>query len=250
MSEIDLTRARSFGSVAQDYDRWRPGYPTAAVDWMLPTGTRHVADLGAGTGKLTGELLARGLVVDAVEPDPQMLAVLREQHPLARTHLARSDDLPLGTGSLDAVTAAQAWHWMPPYESTVEVRRVLRPDGVLALVWNVLDPQQGWEFDLHGLDPLTWRADDADDLESLPFLPHEVETASFPWTWAVTADEWIANLATHSSISTMGVEPRQELLAERRAIMANHLEEVGQSEALVHYRAVCVRWHPSADTQR
>ncbi|MEO5745512.1 MAG: class I SAM-dependent methyltransferase [Terracoccus sp.] len=251
MSEIDLTRALSFGRLSQEYDRWRPGYPPEAVDWLLPPRARKVADVGAGTGKLTGDLLARGLVVDAVEPDPGMLAVLRTRHPLARTHLARADALPLESASVDAVLVAQAWHWMPAYESTVEVRRVLRPGGVLGLVWNVVDPRARWEFDLHGFDAATWRREGSiNRLAALPFPAHEVETTAFAWTWAGTAQEWLANLATHSVISTMATQERLELLAEKRAILANHLEAADQPEAQVRHRAVCVRWRPSPDAVR
>lgn len=249
MSEIDLSRAGSFGALAERYDRWRPGYPAAAVDWLLPPGAHEVADVGAGTGKLTGDLLARGLVVDAIEPDPAMLAVLRERHPLARAHHARSVALPLAAASVDAVLVAQAWHWMPPSETTVEVRRVLRPGGWLGLVWNVPDPRQQWEFPLHDLDPSSWvREDAATGAARMPFPQHEVESAAFAWTWAVSADAWLENVATQSSVSTLDEADRLELLAEKRAIMAGHLEEVGQAEAQVHHRAVCVRWRPAPDS--
>ncbi len=248
MSEIDLTRALSFGSLAQEYDRWRPSYPPAAIDWLLPSGAQEVADLGAGTGKLTGDLISRGLVVDAVEPDPAMLVVLRARHPLARTHLARADALPLEAASVDAVLVAQAWHWMPAYETTVEVRRVLRPGGVLGLVWNVVDPRAAWEFDLHGFDRGTWRREESvDRAAGLPFPAHEVETAAFVWTWVGTSEAWLANIATQSSISTMPKTEREELLAEKRAVLANHLEAAGQPEAQVHHRAFCVRWRPASD---
>ena len=248
MTEIDLSRARSFGRLAERYDRWRPGYPTAAVDWLVPPGAHEVADVGAGTGKLTGDLIARGLVVDAVEPDPAMLAVLRDRHPLARTHEARSDALPLASASVDAVLVAQAWHWMPPHETTVEVRRVLRPGGWLGLVWNEPDPREQWEFRLHGLDPETWaREDAATGAARLPFPAREVESAAFAWTWALTAESWLEHVSTTSTVSTMEAGDRRELLAEKRAIIAGHLEEVGQPEAQLHHRAVCARWRPAPD---
>ena len=68
MTAVDPRRALSFGAFAEEYQRWRPGYPPDAVDWLVPPGATRVADVGAGTGKLTGSLLQRGLVVDAVEP--------------------------------------------------------------------------------------------------------------------------------------------------------------------------------------
>lgn len=74
-------RATSFGQLAEEYHRWRPSYPGEAVDWLAPPAPAHVAELGAGTGKLTERLLARGLTVDAVEPDARMLAVLARHSP-------------------------------------------------------------------------------------------------------------------------------------------------------------------------
>ena len=59
-------QARSFGAAAVQYDKGRPSYPEVAVDWLLPAGARTVLDLGAGTGKLTQRLVARGLDVVAV----------------------------------------------------------------------------------------------------------------------------------------------------------------------------------------
>ncbi|MBA2774343.1 MAG: class I SAM-dependent methyltransferase, partial [Nocardioidaceae bacterium] len=72
MSEV--SRALTFGQMAEEYDRWRPGYPDAAVDWLAPPAPGRVADVGAGTGRLTSLLLSRGLTVEAVEPDPRMRA--------------------------------------------------------------------------------------------------------------------------------------------------------------------------------
>jgi 2-polyprenyl-3-methyl-5-hydroxy-6-metoxy-1,4-benzoquinol methylase len=63
-----MARARAFGDAAALYERGRPPYPPAALDWLLPRTARRVLDLGAGTGKLTRQLVARGLDVVAVEP--------------------------------------------------------------------------------------------------------------------------------------------------------------------------------------
>ena len=113
VSYLDPERARVFGAFAEDYERWRPGYPSEAVDWLVPPQATRVVDAGAGTGKLTGLLLARGLQVVAVEPDAGMLAVLARVHPDAGVHLSGADQLLVGDASVDAVLVAQAWHWFP-----------------------------------------------------------------------------------------------------------------------------------------
>ncbi|MGZ5404903.1 MAG: class I SAM-dependent methyltransferase, partial [Nocardioides sp.] len=92
----DLRRqARSFGPVAERYHRGRPGYPDAAVRWLVGRETATVLELGAGTGKLTVELVAQGYDVHATEPDPEMLAVLRRRLPDVPTSEAGAEEIPL-----------------------------------------------------------------------------------------------------------------------------------------------------------
>ncbi|HSN42845.1 MAG TPA: class I SAM-dependent methyltransferase, partial [Propionibacteriaceae bacterium] len=99
----NVLRASSFGAAAADYDAYRPSYPDAVVDWMLGETTfsfapRTVLDLGAGTGKLTDSLVARGLDVIAIEPDAGMLAVLQARHPDVRSMQGSAERIDLPTG--------------------------------------------------------------------------------------------------------------------------------------------------------
>ena len=84
-----LLHGSSFGAAAAAYAEHRPGYAEAAVQWALePVRDRQpvrVADIGAGTGKLTATLAGLGAEVTAVEPDPQMLAELRRAMPAVRS---------------------------------------------------------------------------------------------------------------------------------------------------------------------
>ncbi|TPW73098.1 class I SAM-dependent methyltransferase [Schumannella sp. 10F1B-5-1] len=138
MSDRDA-RALSFGTATEAYERARPEYPAEIVDWMIPEGAREVLDLGAGTGKLTRALAARGLAVTAVDPDPAMLATLSARSPQVTTLEGSAERIPLPDASVDLVTVAQAWHWVDAPRAIAETARVLRPGGTLALVWNVRD---------------------------------------------------------------------------------------------------------------
>jgi ubiquinone/menaquinone biosynthesis C-methylase UbiE len=136
--------ARSFGGVADAYERGRPTYPAEAVRWMLGEQPRTVLELGAGTGKLTRVLVALGHDVHATDPDAAMLAVLEAQVPGVRTAVAAAEDIPLADASVDAVIAAQAFHWFDLDRALPEIARVLRPGGRVCLVWNQRDEKIPW----------------------------------------------------------------------------------------------------------
>jgi ubiquinone/menaquinone biosynthesis C-methylase UbiE len=121
--------ASSFGRAAGAYDSARPGYPDAAVDWLVPAHARTVLDIGAGTGKFTRSLVRRGFATIAVEPDPLMRQRLVESLPTVQALGGTAEAIPLPDDCVDAVTVAQAWHWVDRPAATAEIARVLRPGG-------------------------------------------------------------------------------------------------------------------------
>jgi SAM-dependent methyltransferase len=98
-----------------------------------------VLDLGAGTGKLTEVLAARYRHVVAVEPLDELRAYLHRRVPSAEAHAATAESLPLADASVDGVFAGQSFHWFANDVALAEIVRVLRPGGVLALLWNHTD---------------------------------------------------------------------------------------------------------------
>ena len=150
--EERLRHASSFGAAAAAYAEHRPDYAEAAVRWALePVGDRRpvrVADIGAGTGKLTAALVGLGADVTAVEPDPQMLAELQRAMPEVRSAPGSAEEIPLPDASVDAVLAGQAMHWFDIDRAMPEIARVLTPGGVFAGLWNVDDDRVGWVAEL------------------------------------------------------------------------------------------------------
>ena len=138
----------SFGAAAGAYESGRPDYPREAVAWMLApvAGGRppRVADVGAGTGKLTRVAAALGATVTAIDPDEGMLDALRAAVPGVPVHLGTAERLPLADASQDAVILGQAWHWVDPVAGSREVARVLCPGGVFGLIWNIRDEGTPW----------------------------------------------------------------------------------------------------------
>lgn len=240
-----MDRALTFGSAAEDYARWRPGYPADAVDWLAPRPPAMVADVGAGTGLLTSRLVERGLSVEAVEPDPRMLAVLQREVPAAVAHEGVSDSLPFDDQCLDAVLVADAWHWFPVDSTVAEVRRVLKPGGWLGLVWNVVAPTEWWEFEVAGIDPdKKGVAEDAQPAS--PFPESELEIARFPWSWVITPEHFVAHMATNSAVIAMSEADRDNRLEAALKVLKRACEERGTPTLPFHHVAACMRWTPSA----
>jgi ubiquinone/menaquinone biosynthesis C-methylase UbiE len=136
--------ARSFGGVAEAYERGRPTYPAEAVRWMLGEQPQVVLELGAGTGKLTRVIADLGHDVHATDPDEAMLQVLERVAPGIRTVRASAEDIPLADGSVDVVIAGQAFHWFDLDTALPEIARVLRPGGRICLVWNSRNEKIPW----------------------------------------------------------------------------------------------------------
>lgn len=131
---------RGFQAGAAAYERGRPGYPGDALRWLAARldlrPRRTVLDVGAGTGKLTRELVATGATVLAVEPVLAMRAILERLVPEARALDGTAEALPVEARSVDAITAAAAFHWFEAPAALAEFARVLRPGGRFALLWN------------------------------------------------------------------------------------------------------------------
>jgi ubiquinone/menaquinone biosynthesis C-methylase UbiE len=140
--------ANAFGPAAGDYERARPSYPAEAIELLrrhagVGPGAR-VCDLAAGTGKLTRLLAGTGADVVAVEPVPGMRAELAATSPEVELLDGTAESIPLPDGSVDAVTVAQAFHWFDFDAALAEIRRVLRPGGALALLFNQRDERTPW----------------------------------------------------------------------------------------------------------
>jgi SAM-dependent methyltransferase len=128
--------AKSFDLAADEYERTRAGYPAELLDGLPVAADADVLDLGAGTGKLTRVLVGRYASVTAVEPLDGMRGILERVVPEARALEGAAEAIPLPDGAVDALFVAQAFHWFDHDRAIPEIARVLRPGGVLALVWN------------------------------------------------------------------------------------------------------------------
>lgn len=223
MSELDRCRL-SFDSVAEEYERARPGYAPEALAWIaerLPFG--DVLDLAAGTGKLTRQLVALGARVVAVEPGDEMRAVLERVVPEARSLAGSAEAIPLADASVDAITVGQAFHWFRHGEALLEMRRVLRPGGGVALLWNVWSDASPIQRELGAIVDRR-RADRTEGsssrarLEASPlFGPCEERT--FAHTMRTTPERVAAWIASTSALVTAEPTERRRAEAEVHALL-------------------------------
>jgi SAM-dependent methyltransferase len=138
--------AGGFAAAAPTYARIRPTYARAAIGAikdLVPAGA-VVLDVAAGTGILAGQLRRARLEVLALEPVPEMLGHLTRTLPDVPAVRGVAEHLPLADGSLGAVTVGEAFHWFDAPAALVEVRRVLRPGGVLVIANNRRDDSVDW----------------------------------------------------------------------------------------------------------
>lgn len=214
-------RSRSFGVQAELYDRLRPSYPAAALDAVLPRGAQRIADVGAGTGKLTAALAARGLAVIAVEPDAAMRAVLARRLPQVDVRGGAAEALPLSDGEVDAVLCAQAWHWTDPERAASEALRVLAPAGTLAMLWNLFDDRCAWVAALDRLAVTEACITGFPDPPALAgFAPgRRVDVA---WRQTLSKDELVDLARTWSMVGTRPPAERDQVLACVRHLLSTH----------------------------
>lgn len=135
----------NFSLMAQYYSN-RPGYNPESLKFVYQKALQlksfpkdlKVADLGAGTGKLTEALLKIGCHVDSVEPNSEMFTVGKTlvKNPHQHWHQAYAEKTDLPSHQYDWVLMGSSFHWTDPQKSLPEFHRLLKPNGLVTLVWN------------------------------------------------------------------------------------------------------------------
>lgn len=225
------TASRGFSGDVGAYERGRPSYPAEAIAHLtdvlgLAPGVR-VADVGAGTGKLTRLLLPTGAEVVAVEPVAAMRARVTADLPGLVVLDATAERLPFADGSLDAIVVGQAFHWFDQARALEEFARVLRPGGALALLWNVRDRSSDWVaqldpiFDAYaGASPRYRTPPDAVVAASGAFTP--VEAHRFAHAPDVDVEAVVDRVLSVSFIASLAESERETVERRVRHLLATH----------------------------
>lgn len=232
--------AKRFSGRAGEYASARPSYPTAVLDVLreecdLDAGA-VVADLGSGTGIFTRLLLESGATVHGVEPNDDMREVAEAAlaaWPSFHSVKGRAEATTLESESVDLVTAAQAFHWFDLEAARAEMKRVLRPEGMVALLWNDRDLEstaflREYEALLVARCPryleLQGKADTTEKFDAL--------FGAGAWTRHVLPNEQrldreglVRRLLSASYAPVDGTPAYEPALAELRAIWDRHAED-------------------------
>ncbi len=236
--------AGAFQEGGAHYDKVRPGYPQESLDWLAGgADVRDALDVGAGTGKYTRLLAARGWRVTAVDPSADMLEQLGRTLPGVTTLPGTAEHTGLAGNSTDLAVAAQAWHWCDPLAASTEMARVLRPGGVLGLVWNQLDVNIPW---VHRLA----RIMHAGDVHKPDFRPHtgpefrRLTSHETRWVQRATPGGLLELVKSRSYYLKAGDATRAKVLGNLRWYLFDHLGHVPGEELALPY--VCQTWRAGA----
>ncbi len=138
-----LSPTERFSTRAENYARYRPGYPPVIIDLLRAecqlTPASIIADIGSGTGLLATLFLSNGNRVFGVEPNREMRRTgehFLKDYPNFTSIAATAEATTLTDGSIDFVTAGQSFHWFNPDATRIEFARILKPHGWIVLVWN------------------------------------------------------------------------------------------------------------------
>lgn len=235
--------SRSFGSEASRYALMRPPYPAAAVDFVLAETPEplRILDLGAGTGKLTASLIGRAAEVCAVEPDDEMRALLTEHVPLARAMAGSAEHIPLPDASVDAIVAGQAFHWFARPAADREMARVLRPGGVVGLIWNFPDRAVEWVPKLYQLTrdrSGPWSSEHA-DLDPALFQDAEQDWTS--WDYELPGAAGLLDLVHTWSWVITRTPQEQRAIDDRFAVLVSRHAELQGPVVRLRQRTKSVR---------
>jgi SAM-dependent methyltransferase len=136
-----------FTGRVESYRRFRPGYPSAVVDVLRRacglTSDSLIADIAAGTGRLTEIFLAASFRVTAVEPNTEMRAAcdrMTQDFPRLRVTEGTAEATGLPDHSISLITVAQAMHWFDLEKTRAEFVRILQPGGWCAVLYNNRHP--------------------------------------------------------------------------------------------------------------
>jgi SAM-dependent methyltransferase len=242
---IHQTAAIGYARAADIYDGARPDYPPQALDFFFEhfaLKTKTVLEVGAGTGKLTKLLLARGAAVTAIEPVPAMRRNFQRLLPGIPVWEGSAERIPFPQHSYDVICCAQSFHWFNGPLALREFARVLNPHGSLLLIWNIRDASVDWSEKLSRIIapyedrvPRYKSGQWKKAFESAEvFSP--LQSRSFPNRQIGSPELVLQRAASISFVAALPPREKKAVEDELRRLLATHPDLRGKSEIVWPYR--------------
>ncbi|CAF0789586.1 unnamed protein product [Rotaria sp. Silwood1] len=245
-NDVNIVAAQGFEQAATIYEQARPSYPNEVIDLIksLYNKPNKIIDLGAGTGKLTrllGLIDAREII--AIEPVSKMRENLKNIPLITKIIDATAEHIPFEDNTIDIILCGQSFHWFANYHALIGLNRVLKPDGLLILVWNLADNRESpWAKNISEYvdsfrsketpryKTMEWRKV-FDDQNLFSSLQHK----QFSHKQRVTRDLAINRLLSISFIAALSSEQQKEIIEQIRKISENVEEIQGLEEFDLNY---------------
>jgi ubiquinone/menaquinone biosynthesis C-methylase UbiE len=177
-----------------------------------------------------------------------MLAQLAERLPDVALHVGAAEQIPLPDDDVDAVVAGQAAHWFDPATAAPEIARVLRPGGVVGLIWNSRDERVPWVAALGEVLADETRGHEADQTVVERFtreLDATEQCLESGIVQAVSPEQVVAGIATRSYAATMDADTRKIFLDRIRELLATHPDTRGRTQLDLPYVTAAHRLLPA-----
>jgi SAM-dependent methyltransferase len=227
------------------YDAARPSYPDDSIDYFVSVfgldQSKHVLDLGAGSGIFSRQIRPYVGKVTAVEPSASMRESFRSAS-FDMEILDGSDvSIPMGDDTVDAVFVAQAFHWFDAPRALEEIHRVLVERGLLGLIWNERDETVEWVSALsHAMQwdtrqPYETGKDFSEVIASGPFT--QVERVFFRHSQLLSREGLLQRVLTTSYITTMEQAERDQLIASVQRVTDQLAEPIALPYVTTAYSA-------------
>lgn len=247
---MPLNPTTRFTDRVDNYVRYRPTYPPQLISELatraqLSPASSTIADIGSGTGILTGLLLPLAARVYAVEPNAAMRAAAERKlgdNPRFASIAAAAESTTLPRHSIDLVTAGQSFHWFNHAGARREFTRILKPDGFAALIWNERQTagtpfHENYEATLRRLAPdyARTRHTLADEATIAAFFaPNAYQLVEFPTTQSFDLDALIGRSLSSSYAPDQNHPNHTQFIAALRNIFEQSAQN-GRVE--MHYQS-------------
>lgn len=211
--------ATNFGAAAEDYARFRAGFPDSIFGRLAALGIgasgNTIVDVGTGTGTLARGFALRGAKVIGIDPDDRLLDQARRLDAAAfatvEYKIGMAEAIPLPDGVADVVSAGQCWHWFDGRKAAGEFSRITRPHGRVVVAYFswlplpgnlveaterlIMKHNRNWSFG----------GGNGFDLGSLPHLQtagfSRIETFSYDLDIPYTAEGWRGRIRASAGVA-------------------------------------------------